>query len=210
MPRPRPLAALAIGLASCIFDPHGRMDKADLRIVLSSVEGGAAKVTLSVRHIADPEIAFIRGAEPDGRTSIEVYFPTLPAGRYRLTARAFRAAAGDRLVVTRCARFQGEVDAAQSPQAKTFDMKVDAVDCATVDGGPVSLGGDARVPDAGPPPPDAAPQPDDGRARLDAGESQPDAEATDDAKVDKDMRHGPPPRDMRVTPRPDAEEDEQH
>lgn len=190
------LAVGALVLAGCIFDPHARLEHADLRVVVTNVNPAAAKLSLGVKSTVDPELAFIRVTEIDARSSVELYFPTLPAGRYRMTAREFDA----HDAVLRCAAYQEDVDAAESPQDKTFDMVDDVTPCVVepADTGP------ALDLDAGVSPGDASGSP--GDVRVLPG---PDAEGTPpaDAQVDPDVQDSRrPDKDMRL--RKDADEEE--
>jgi hypothetical protein len=218
--RRRLWAAAALTVGGCVFDPHARLDNADLRVVVNNIDTvRAVKVSISVLPVGGGPDQFIRSPSVDGRKTIEIYFPTLPEGRYRLEAKEWDAAAEKPL---RCAVYGHQVDAAESPQDKTFDMVADEVPCGaastddaaaptpdagpgtdaegpTTDAGPrrdafVKPDGATLVPDATPPVADAT------RPGVDAAPPPPDAE------VEDDVRRPPGRDDMRVKVDADPEE----
>jgi hypothetical protein len=206
-------AAAALTVGGCVFDPHARLDNADLRVVVNNIDTArAVKVSISVLPAGGGSDQFIRSPRVDGRKTIEIFFPTLPPGRYRLEAKEWDADAQKPL---RCAAYGEEVDAARAPLDTTFDMVADQVPCEAV------------TADAATPPPDAAssadaastPAPDAATSRdaflkpdgagpvvdaavPDAAPPTPDAEV----EVERDMRRPPGREDMRV--KDDAEPDE--
>lgn len=226
--RRRLWAAAALTVGGCVFDPHARLENADLRVVVNNIDTArAVKVSISALPAGGGPDQFIRSPSVDGRKTLEIYFPTLPPGRYRLEAKEWDAAAEKPI---RCAAYKDEVDAAESPQDKTFDMIADEVPC----------GGDTPTTDAAPPTPDAGPTVDAVAPTLDAGPKRdafvkpdgsmppPDAAVpvvdaavpvvdaaappvdaavpVVDAEPDKDMRRPPGREDMRVKLDADPEE----
>ena len=216
--RRRLLAAAALTVGGCVFDPHARLENADLRVVVNNIDTArAVKVSISALPAGGGPDQFIRSPSVDGRRTLEIYFPTLPPGRYRLEAKEWDAAAERPL---RCAAYGQQVDAAESPQDKTFDMVADEVPCG---GGTPTTDAAPPIPDAGPetdalgPPADGGPKrdafvkPDGSTPTPDAAVPTPDVALPDaaapppDAELDKDMRR-PPREDMRVKADADPEE----
>ena len=215
--RRRLWAAAALTVGGCVFDPHARLENADLRVVVNNIDTArAVKVSISALPAGGGPDQFIRSPSVDGRKTIEIYFPTLPPGRYRLEAKEWDAAAEKPI---RCAAYGQQVDAAESPQDKTFDMVADEVPC----GAPATTDAAPPTPDAGPtvdavaptldagPKRDAFVKPDGSMLPPDAAAPIPDAAVPDaaapppDAEPDKDMRR-PPREDMRVKSDADPEE----
>jgi hypothetical protein len=216
--RRRLLAAAALTVGGCVFDPHARLENADLRVVVNNIDTArAVKVSISALPAGGGPDQFIRSPSVDGRRTLEIYFPTLPPGRYRLEAKEWDAAAERPL---RCAAYGQQVDAAESPQDKTFDMVADEVPCG---GGTPTTDAAPPIPDAGPetdalgptadggPKRDAFVKPDGSTPTPDAAVPTPDVALPDaaapppDAELDKDMRR-PPREDMRVKADADPEE----
>jgi hypothetical protein len=216
--RRRLLAAAALTVGGCVFDPHARLENADLRVVVNNIDTArAVKVSISALPAGGGPDQFIRSPSVDGRRTLEIYFPPLPPGRYRLEAKEWDAAAERPL---RCAAYGQQVDAAESPQDKTFDMVADEVPCG---GGTPTTDAAPPIPDAGPetdalgptadggPKRDAFVKPDGSTPTPDAAVPTPDVALPDaaapppDAELDKDMRR-PPREDMRVKADADPEE----
>lgn len=200
------LVAGGLALSGCIFDPQARLDNADLHLVVTHVDAAAFRLALSLLPEGGGAAMFLRDPEVEGRDAIELYFPTLPSGRYLLTARELDAHDN----VLRCATYRQSVDAAESPQDKTFDMTADRVVCPDP---PLTA---APTVDAEPSPPD----PDAGAdpvADLDAvSGAKPDAGTADAAVVDAagELDARPPSRERDARDRDardrDAEDESEH